>query len=267
MPRVALHDRKQIADFLCQDKGLHLYSLGDLDPFFWPQTLWLGWEKEPGELQALVLIYLGQSLPTVLAFGSPTPALQELLKSLHGLLPPRFYLHLSAGLRAHLDTGFVLHSHGEHSRMVLNQPDKLARALADRDLSPVMPLGGQDLEAIRDLYQHSYPGNWFDARMLETGMYRGIFHGSKLVSIAGIHVYSPEWKVAALGNITTAPEVRGQGLGTLTTAVLCQDLLKHVDLIGLNVKSDNRAALACYHKLGFSETARFEEFEAQLKLP
>lgn len=261
MARIALHDQAQIAEFLCQDKGLHLYSIGDLDPFFWPQTLWYGWE-EGNTLQALVLVYLGQSLPTVLAFGGPTPAYQSLLTSLLPLLPMRFYLHLSAGLRPCLEPAYQLNSHGEHSRMVLVQPEKLQVELARHaDLSEVRSLGHGDLDAIENLYQRSYPGNWFDSRMLDTGMYRGIYQGPELVSIAGIHVYSPTWKVAALGNITTAPEVRGKGLSTLTTAFLCRDLLQSVDLIGLNVKSDNAAALACYHKLGFAEMGKFEEFD------
>jgi ribosomal protein S18 acetylase RimI-like enzyme len=270
MARISLHDVDQIAEFLCQDKGLHLYSLGDLDPFFWPQTLWYGWEDrgengERSKLAALVLVYLGQSLPTVLAFGQPTSAMMALLKSLIPLLPARFYLHLSAGLRPCLEPAYQLNSHGEHSRMVLVEPEKLQVALAQhKDLSVVRNLDHRDLDAILDLYQRSYPGNWFDARMLETGMYRGIYQDQVLVSIAGIHVYSPSWKVAALGNITTDPQVRGQGLGSLTTAVLCRDLLQSVDLIGLNVKSDNLAALACYHKLGFVETGKFEEFDLEL---
>lgn len=265
MARIALHDPAQIAEFLCRDKGLYLYSLGDIDPFFWPQTVWYGWEDQHG-LQALVLVYLGQSLPTVLAFGPQSPAMLALLESLISLLPSRFYLHLSAGLQAPLQKAYALHSHGEHSRMTLVAPEKLAAELARQaDLSAVRNLDARDLDAILDLYRRSYPGNWFDARMLETGMYRGIYQGQTLVSIAGIHVYSPTWKVAALGNITTDPQVRGQGLGSLTTALLCRDLLETVDLIGLNVKSDNAAALACYHKLGFAETSTFEEFELSLK--
>ena len=54
--------------------------------------------------------------------------------------------------------------------------------------------------------------------MLETGKYFGIRREGILVSVAGIHVYSPEYDVAALGNITTHPDFRGQGLGRKVTA-------------------------------------------------
>jgi RimJ/RimL family protein N-acetyltransferase len=254
--RIALHDKTQIADYLCLDKGLHLYSLGDLDPFFWPQTQWFGWLTD--KIEALALVYLGQSLPTVLAFGANHAPMQDLLKSLLPILPRRFYLHLSLGLQTQLETEYKLISHGIHSRMILQNP----AAVTNYNSGAVKRLDLAEIKAIEALYARSYPGNWFDARMLETGQYRGIYHGSELISIAGIHVYSQAYKVAALGNITTAPNFRGQGLGSLTTAILCQDLLQSVEMIGLNVKSDNQAAIACYQKLGFVEIDRFEEFEA-----
>ena len=87
------------------------------------------------------------------------------------------------------------------------------------------------------LYKESYPENWFDQRMLETNQYFGVWKDDKLVSIAGIHVYSEVYRVAALGNITTHPFYRNNGYGTLVTARLCQSLSEKVDHIGLNVKS------------------------------
>ncbi|PIQ24035.1 GNAT family N-acetyltransferase [bacterium (Candidatus Blackallbacteria) CG17_big_fil_post_rev_8_21_14_2_50_48_46] len=257
MGRVVLHDKHEIAAFLSRNPGLHLYSFGDLDDFFWPQTLWYGWKNESA-LEALILVYLGQETPAVLAFSESPEPMCQLLESLQPCLPPRFYTHLSPGLQPVLEQTYTLTSHGIHSRMVLTQPEALASWASER----VISLSTTDLPAIEALYQRAYPQNWFDRRMLETGQYRGIFQGAQLISIAGIHVYSPEWKVAALGNITTDPVFRGQGLGTLTTGSLCQDLLQTVALIGLNVKSDNAAAIRTYTKLGFEEIARYEEFEA-----
>lgn len=101
--------------------------------------------------------------------------------------------------------------------------------------------------------------------MLETGYYYGIKRGETLVSVAGVHIYSQEYKVAALGNITTHPQCRGQGLGTLVTAKLCQALLEKVEHIGLNVKADNKSGIACYQKLGFERIAAYEEFALELK--
>jgi ribosomal protein S18 acetylase RimI-like enzyme len=42
-------------------------------------------------------------------------------------------------------------------------------------------------------------------------------------------------------------------------------LLQTVDLIGLNVRADNVAAIACYRRLGFTVVAEYEEYMARLK--
>jgi hypothetical protein len=78
------------------------------------------------------------------------------------------------------------------------------------DGSEAVALSAADTEELLALYAASYPGNWFVPRMLETGFYFGIRRGRALVSVAGVHVFSPQYKVAALGNITTRPDARGQ---------------------------------------------------------
>ena len=133
------------------------------------------------------------------------------------------------------------------------------------DFSNVQPLTNQHLPELIDLYTASYPGNWFDPRMLQTGQYMGIHIDKQLVAVAGVHVYSAHYRVAALGNITTHPDHRGQGVGTAVTAALCKRLLKTVDTIGLNVKSDNAAAIALYQKLGFQIVTTYHEYMAGLK--
>ncbi len=133
------------------------------------------------------------------------------------------------------------------------------------DISRVIPLTVSDLPALQALYQASYPVNSFDPRMLETGYYYGIRRGSDIISVAGIHVYSQRYKVAALGNVTTHPEFRGQGLGTAVCAKLCQALLHTVDHIGLNVKADNMSAISAYRRLGFEVVAEYGEYEMKLR--
>ncbi|MFL5704574.1 MAG: GNAT family N-acetyltransferase [Ktedonobacteraceae bacterium] len=120
-----------------------------------------------------------------------------------------------------------------------------------------------DLDELETFYADSYPGNWFDPRMLETGCYYGLRRNKQLASVAGIHVYSPRYKVAVLGNVTTHPDYRGQGLATAVCAKLCQALLRTVDYVGLNVKTDNLSAIKCYERLGFAPIATYEEFECE----
>ncbi|MHC4104953.1 MAG: GNAT family N-acetyltransferase, partial [Planctomycetota bacterium] len=113
-----------------------------------------------------------------------------------------------------------------------------------------------NLNEITSFFEKAYPGNFFEPRMLETKQYYGIRQSGALISVAGVHVYSSRYKVAALGNITTHPNYRGKGYGRIVTAQLCKSLLNKIDHIGLNVKSDNKSAIRCYEKL---------EFEVELK--
>lgn len=127
------------------------------------------------------------------------------------------------------------------------------------DCSQVVRLTENDLEDMFGLYEEGYPGNWFNSRMLQTKQYFGLRLNHRLLSVAGIHVYSEKYKVAALGNIVTHPDYRGKGFGKAVTAKLCQSLSGHVDNIGLNVKADNDAAIALYEKSGFQIVSTFYE--------
>ena len=134
-----------------------------------------------------------------------------------------------------------------------------ASLLGDIDCSETVRLSGGDLKDLLHLYDRSYPGNWFDPRMLETNQYFGIRKDGRLISAAGVHVYSERYGVAALGNITTDPDHRNQGYGRTVTARLCQSLSERVDHIGLNVKADNDIAISCYNRLGFEIVASYAE--------
>ena len=147
-------------------------------------------------------------------------------------------------------------SGGDHLKMALTSPDTLRAAPEAAKAEPLTPADRGDVEA---LYAASYPGNWFVPRMLETGQYVGIRRDGRLVAVAGVHVYSPAQRVAALGNVTTLPEMRGSGLATAAVAGLCTQLLTSVDHIGLNVKADNAAAIGLYRRLGFSTVAEYVE--------
>ncbi|MEM7336664.1 MAG: GNAT family N-acetyltransferase, partial [Chloroflexota bacterium] len=80
-----------------------------------------------------------------------------------------------------------------------------------------------------------------------------------LVSVAGVHVYSEAYKVAALGGITTHPHYRGKRYAQRTIARLCRELSKTVDHIGLNVLGRNDTAVKVYQKLGFDKSNEYIE--------
>ncbi|WP_225853442.1 GNAT family N-acetyltransferase [Micromonospora sp. AMSO1212t] len=95
--------------------------------------------------------------------------------------------------------------------------------------------------------------------MLGTGQYVGGRERGRLGAVAGVHVFAPRWRVAALGNVTTHPDVRGRGLGAGVVAALCAGLRASVDHVTLNVRADNAAAVRLYERLGFSRVAGFTE--------
>ena len=96
--------------------------------------------------------------------------------------------------------------------------------------------------------------------MLETGRYVGIRRDGELACVAGIHVWSPTWGVAALGNVATLPALRGP-VSRLRRARGCAACCSTTGStsISLNVRSDNAAAIRAYEKLGFAHAADYVE--------
>jgi ribosomal protein S18 acetylase RimI-like enzyme len=251
-----LHDRSAIEVYLRADPYLHLYELGDLDDRFWPRTQWYGW-LAAGRLHAVVLLYSGFRPPVLLALASPPRLvdLRSLLTELTSLLPIEIFTHLTPGLEACFTSLYLLEHHGLHLKMALAAPGMVGAI----DTDGVLQLTESDLNDLERLYAENYPDNAFDPHMLSTGCTFGLRQGGQLVTAAGVHVFSPLYRVAALGNIVTHRAYRGRGLGTRVTARLIQHLTPLVDQIGLNVKADNLPAIAIYEKLGFTPVAEYHE--------
>lgn len=267
--------KDELEAYFTQDNiFLHLYEIGDLDDFFWPHTKWITLQNQTGDILFTALIYSASSLPVILALGGNIDDGKILLEKmkLQGLLPGSFYSHLSVGLPDALQGAGTADYHGRYLKMGLF--DKTVVGSVSR--AGTVQLLPAHLASIHEFYAESYPGNWFDARMLDSLQTFGIWDenaavaddstatapsGSrKLIAVAGIHVFSPLYKVASLGNIAVHPAHRGKGLATKVTAALVSSLLQEgIEHIGLNVSEVNQAAIACYTKLGFSEVGKYEE--------
>jgi RimJ/RimL family protein N-acetyltransferase len=181
----------------------------------------------------------------------------DLLRGIAPRLPRRIYAHTSPGVGTPLISAFYMTPHGEHLRMFLEERS----ALRGVDTVGAVALTPEDLFDLDRFYAASYPGNWFDPWMVETGCYFGIRDSMRLVAVAGVHVVSADRGAAALGNIATHPDHRGRGFATAVTAALARHLIDDLGItrIGLNVKADNIPAIACYAKLGFRADATYEE--------
>jgi ribosomal protein S18 acetylase RimI-like enzyme len=248
-----LHDKTQIYSYLKKQPELHAYCIGDLDDFFWPKTIWYALVQGDA-IESLALVYTGMEKATLLAFyQNDADKTKELLLRIKAYLPQKFYAHLSPGLVEVFGKENVIKYYGLDYKMALKSVAK------DVDEQNIRRLSVNDLEKLQNLYAQAYPNNWFDKRMLETGKYFGYFFDEKIVGVAGIHVYSKQYKVAALGNIAVSNNYRGMKIANKLTSKLCFDLSKDVDYIGLNVKSDNVQAIKCYQNIGFEIIGQFDE--------
>lgn len=249
----ALHDKATIYSFLKPEAEHHIFSIGDLDDFFWPKTIWYSL-SEAEVIRSLALLYIGMETPTLLLFdnGDSTYS-KNLLNRLRRVLPQKFNAHLSPGLIEVFGRENVLHHYGFSHKMILRAEVDVS---ADRN---VRRLNLEDIPAIETLLSVSYPQHWFDNRMILTGKYFGYFDQDQLLGVAGVHVYSEEYSVAALGNIATHPDFRGRGIASKVTSTLCHELRKSIDMIGLNVRAENRSAIRCYLNLGFETIGSYDE--------
>lgn len=250
MQLVSLHDKHEIEPFLRQNLFTHLFEFSDLDDHYWPYTIWFGL-KDGGNLRQLALLYTGLPTPVLMANADrPFEMMSDLLKRIVPLLPRRVYAHMNP---AHVDAiadHFSVMPRGMFYRMGLLDSSRIW----DIDTSRVDVLSESDIPALEALYRESYPDNAFNPQLVKTGWYYGIRNGSAIISVAGVHVCAPAYKVAALGNVTTHPSMRGRGMSRAACARLCQSLMQNgVEHIGLSVKTDNASAIACYTKLGFEK--------------
>ncbi|MBF0499715.1 MAG: GNAT family N-acetyltransferase [Candidatus Riflebacteria bacterium] len=262
-----LHDRRRIRAFLTRNRLLHIYEIGDLGAFFWPKTIWFGLGSESGKparsgdnsvdsLEEIALLYCGSDLPALLAFSHTGPEhLVILLRSLQPFLPVSFYLHVTPGAEVAFTQDYSCKYHGRHLKMGLTGDLRSGPKTSD-----IRRLHRRDLPAILELYKVSYPGNWFDPRMIETGYYVGCWSGETLIAIAGVHTVSRRERVAALGNITTHPDFRGRGHGRAVTDTLCRRLREAGFDIGLNVLAANHTAIRIYESLGFTIVTPYDEW-------
>ena len=253
-----IRDRQALGAYFHQNISLHAYSLGDLDDFYWPNVTCLGLET-PSGFDEVSVLYQGGGLPVLLAFSQSGKMNGDYFSQIFSTLPDQFYAHLSPKLEFYFSEIYQVEEHGDHYKMELQSPDFTSM----EGIENICQLSEDDLPEMINLYGSSYPGNAFDPRMIHTEQYFGYREAGNLVCVGGVHVYSREFKVAALGNITTHPDFRNRGLGKMVTATICSSLLETVNFIGLNVMCDNLSAITLYRSLGFTISSKYGEFSCK----
>lgn len=254
-----LHNNDQIEDYLRRSPDKHVYSLGDLDDTFWPHTRWYG-ALEGGEVRAICLVFSFYDPPNVVAISEPdNDAMPDLLRAIADDLPDFSEIHLGPEALGALDERFEVTSLVPHWKMALRDSSRLESV----DVSAVRRIASDEVPVLEKLFDAVYAGreatNVFYPSMLEVGPYFGVEEDGRLVSCAGVHVYSTRYGVAAIANVATDPDFRGRGFATGVVARLAIELASKCDHIGLNVAQENESAIRAYKNAGFEIVAEYYE--------
>lgn len=289
-------DKRKLESFLVTDPAVNIYAIGDLDPTCWADCVWdglrvnddstCGLGESEAPLKAVALTYRGLAVPVLQILANPKDSgavsaakqlLGLLLTAAEGRLPTGpFEAHLNLGLDVVFrEAGFAVSAH-PHLRMAMGCADlALQSPLGTRRsqslANEVKRLTLADADACVDLC-NTLERSWFEPQCLDSGLYFGLYavddsdgDGAKiLVAMGGTHVLALDYRLAALGNIATRASQRRKGYGRVVVSALCLALVdKGIHTIGLNVTTDNAAAIALYESLGFRVIMTFAECDIQ----
>jgi ribosomal protein S18 acetylase RimI-like enzyme len=247
-------DKQKLITHFRKDPVLFAYHIGDLDDFFFPLCKWPALTNDNDEIEEAILIYNNPLFVTVMAFGL-SESFESFLQKEIDNLPNKFFCHFQDKCRDIFKSNFTEEPLGKHLKMKLNNFTKQHH---DNDKN-IIRLEMTHLDLVEDFYSKVSPGGYFDPRMLITKKFFGYIENDILKSIAGLHVYSDEYKIAVLGSIATHPDYRRRGLATKVTSILTEELSAEKKLVCLNVKADNMPAIKCYEKIGFEVAHEYEE--------
>jgi GNAT superfamily N-acetyltransferase len=229
---------KDIRKLLEADRVWSAYALADLDPEW---NKFSEWYLHPN---SLILIYRAFNPSILFAMGSPQ-GLETLFKE----IPNDRYTYTLLGYsRAIIRDRLKIQTENHMWRMALKSEE-----FPGTPAEGVVKLRMADLDSIHKLF-HGHPDqpDAFAPVQLKTGIFYGLYLGDDLISIAGTHILSHWASVAAIGNVFTRPDQRGNGYATSVTARVVKDVLEQgIKTIILNVAMDNNPAITCYRKLGF----------------
>lgn len=256
-----LSDRGAIEKFLRRTAGAHVYALADLDDAFWPDTRWFASHDPAGEIDALCLVLEKLALPILYGVAPPGDrATLALARALAPQLPSPCFVNLPLGYESVFADTHAIAPFGEYLKMRLEDPPSLSRF----EVPGIESLGPEHAAEIERFYAERAFGDgesrgFYERYMLELFPWFGVREQGDLVCVAGVHVFSERYGVAALGNVATTPARRGRGLARAVCARLARELSARVPLVGLNVSAANRAALRCYDALGFRPVQSYAE--------
>jgi ribosomal protein S18 acetylase RimI-like enzyme len=241
-------DRVLLRELLRSDRLFAAYALADTDDREFGRTRW-GVAFSASRPVAVVMEYRGVSPQPLFMMGEPAgigAILRDIIRvrvAYASMLPPSV-----PAVRAHYR---------------VDAPAPMVRMAVDsHTFRPVVGeavrLDQGDTQHLNRLYQLGFNAH-LPEEAVAAGIYYGIRRGTRLIAAAGTHVIGPDVGIAAVGNVYTHREYRGQGLAKVVTSAVTAELLRECDTIVLNVRADNPPALSAYRALGYRAVTEFEE--------
>jgi len=240
MEIIEIKDKDTVHEFLLKDPYLHLYELGNLQESLFRHIRWHA-AVEKGVIRAVSMLYISEkhTRPVYLLLENTNmDAAAALLRGTLAELPDNFFAHISKGLHKELEAVFQVSIPVPYDKMMIK-----GDILIDKNIrypEYTYRINRDDFETVDGILRSVNPDAFFVPAMLRTGKYFCIRKNASLLSMAGVHFYSREIGVAAIGNVMTMPDDRGKGYAASVTASLCRDLWKEVKFIGLNVEIAQR---------------------------
>lgn len=245
-----LPDLVDVRRRLERDRPWSAFSLADLDPPYAQHAAWFG----PARGDAVVLVYGAFDPPIVFCQGDAVECEAILAEAPVVSRTAHAYINVTDHLWPIVGRTFTASELRRMSRMLLDGdlPDPSSA-------TSVVPLGPDDLGALRSLYEEDPPA-FFLPEQVKDGVYFGIRESGHLIAVAGTHVVSAVGSVGAIGNVYTRPDCRGRGFAAEVTGAVARELRRRrIATIVLNVVESNRVARRVYERLGFTEYCVFHE--------
>jgi ribosomal protein S18 acetylase RimI-like enzyme len=253
-------ENQKFKDFVSKRAIELAYILGYLTPDYYRNCrAWVLWDKDHQEIQSLLFEYNGLSLATLWSYGSALH-IEAMINALSKELPRRVQFNMEDHHLQSIRTLYAVKHRKPTLRMGLDRDHYQPTGNTDQ----VEVLSHKDTGAIMRLY-HQYPDHLFEPAQLDTGLYCGIKVEQELISVAGIHLLSENYNVAAIGNIVTDEKYRGKGLASKCVRHVLDDLFKKIERVALNVQEGNYPAISCYQKFGFRTVSRLIEAQGKLR--
>jgi GNAT superfamily N-acetyltransferase len=219
------------------------FAIGDLEPQWMRHCEWL----LHGD--SLVLLFDGLAPRLLCHYGEPS----DLAPILAAIDVPRVWANI------HSDCEETFHRFYQPERSV-----RMCRMYSEQAVpaeGQAVALSSGDRAEIEELLA---TGEWvlFLPDRLDGGFYYGVRVNGRLVAVAGTHLASTRYNIAALGSVFTHPDQRGQGLAR----VCCSHVLAAVGHAGirrvvLNVEEAKASARRLYEGLGFRTACVYTDGE------